>query len=359
MQPTLDDRESVRRGHQRRTVVELWNIDDGHVMDLPITDGSVTVSLSGSAGQRSGSLTVPGYGNWADLDPGNVTWVVVRQAVGTDWWTIAELPVVRVVSRRPRGVVEVTLGDWSFRRSHPMSEAAVTIGGTGLTVASVCRAVMAGALGPGFTITRDDTAGAFCASPVNIQFGGSVWSSLTSLCNAVGAILTITGRQSGQVRRFDPLAAAVDDLDGTVQSESIGVLGDEAFNRAVVQVDGEGADGGSFRAMRTLTTGPYAFDQARFGLFAVTDSMRLPTATQEVAETEAQRLFDRRVGVVRSCDVEVLSQPWLQAGDVVTFTPHVSGPYRGIIDSITYPLTASGTMRIAMRDSLTLSRGVV
>lgn len=344
-------RDAVRRGHRRDTVLQLWT-PEGCVGDLPYTTGSLTVSLSGAAGQRSGSVRVPGYDWWPYLRPSACPWIDATVSIDGEVFHVGEFPIVAAAAERPTGTIEVTLGDWAFRRERWAAESTFMIVAGLEPVAAMVERYLE--IGWPVAVARDDTGGAHPASDVRVQSGGSVWRALTEAANSVGAIIMHTARGAAEVRVFDPAAAPVDALDGTVVRDTSAMSAGEAVNRVVVEVQGEGADAPTYTGVVTLDSGPYAYGGV-FGPAPLVDTMRVPQASQALADAEARRLFDRRVGVVRPLGLDVVPQPWLQAGDAVSVTPVVAaagapGPESHLIDSVTHPV-GPGTMRLVMREA--------
>lgn len=337
--------------------MKLHTITGGYQCELPFSDGEVEWSLSDAAGIRSGKLTVPGYGWLAEVEPGRGTYVTITVEIEGEKWELGEWVVTRAVATRPKGTVEVSLGDWSLRRSLPDAEASVAIGATTQTVASVVATYLSHVLpGNSMTITRDDSGGAKCTSPVEVQLGGNVWDVLTQLANQVGCIIVVLSGSKAELRRFDPLAPYHDDLDGVLISETLAIVADEAVNNVIVQGEMSNPEGGGttvFRAERRLTSGPYKYDQNGIGELTLVETLRQETVTQAMVDTEAQRIYDRRVGIVRSQQVETVPLPWVEAGDVLVYrsTPG-DGPMYGMVDRLVFPLTASGAMRVTLRDTV-------
>jgi hypothetical protein len=342
--------DAVRRGHTRQVKVELWT-PNGYVADVPISDGDVSWSLSTRDGLRQGNLRVPGYEWFALLDPGTSCWVEITVGIEGEVWHLGQFPVLRDVITRPGGTVNVQLGDFAYRRAVPQAEAAVTIGATTQTVAAVVKQYMDGVLPP-VTITRDDSGGALVLTPVQLSLGDNVWGALVDVCNQVGCVPVITSRTTAEIRNFDA-GTAVDDLTGTVERESIGVLADEAVNKVIAVVESSDYGVDNKRAEKTLTTGPYRYDPQGFGAVAIIVNERTPVATQAQANALMNRTYERRVGIVRTQAVEVVPQPWLEVGDSVTWQPSfMSEPVTGRIETIRFPLTADGSQDITLRDAV-------
>lgn len=348
-------RAAVGRGHRRLATVTLHTLGGGGGVPLPFSEGQVEFTLSRADGVRSGRVTVPGYRWWALCEPGRRTFVTVDVEIEGETWALGEFPVLRAVANRPRGTVELALGDWAYRRAQPDGEVATTIGATDRSVASVVAEYMGHVMpGGAFAITRDDSGGALVQSPIELPLGGNVWQALTSLANQVGCVIVVTSRGAGQIRRFDPQAAHVEHLDGCVVGETLGSVADEAVNRVIVQGEASnpGGDATVFRSVQTLTTGPYKYDQDGIGMLTLTEVFRQPVVTQALVDAEAARIYDRRVGVVRSQQVEVVPMPWTEVGDVVAWSSDVlGGPHYGLIDSMVLPLTARGAQRLTLRDA--------
>lgn len=346
---------AVRRGHKRTTAAHLWTLDGGYDQPLPFSEGQLEFSLSRSDGVRSGRITVPGYQWYALCEPGRKTYVIVHVEIEGETWDLGSFPITGVVANRPRGTVELTLGDWAYRRAKPDGENTTTIGSVARTVRSVVEEYM-GHVMPGgtFAVTVDDSNGALVQSPQEVSLGGNVWSALTTLANQVGCVIVMTNKNQGELRKFDPYAPYHDDLDGCVVGETLAVVADEAVNRVIVQgeMSNPGGDPTVYRSVKTLTMGPYKYDRDGIGKFALTETFRQPVVTQALVDAEAQRIYDRRVGIVRSQQVEIVPMPWLEVGDVVAYrsTPG-DGPMLGLIDSMTFPMTAKGSQRLVLRDA--------
>lgn len=351
--------EAIRRGHKRLTTLGLWNADAGYVADLPYSEGTLEWSLSKADGVQSGRVTVPDYSWMPIVEPGKRTWVHAVTEIEGERWDHGTFPILRAVLNRPRGTVELTLGSWAYRRAQPDGEVATTIGATTQTVKQVVEEYMGHVMPLGrFTVTRDDSKGAKVVTPYELSLGSDVWTALTTHANAVGCVIIVTGRDTGEIRKFDPLAPYHDDVDGLVIGETVAIVADEAVNLVIVQAETSNPEGGTtvFRAERKLTTGPYAYGLG-FGEFALVETVRLPAPTQALVEAEAQRIFDRRAGIVRSQQIDIVPVPWVQPGDVIAWRSTANGPLYGMVDSISYPLTARGQMRLTMRDTVIRGRG--
>jgi hypothetical protein len=363
-------RGAIRRGHVRRTTVELW-YPSGKQIDLPFEAGEVSFSLATQNGNRSGRLTLPGYEWYSICDPVHNCWVDIWVEIEDERFHIGELPIVRCGVDRPRGTTELTLGDWAYRRAQPMAESDGPIGATNQTIASVVQSYLSDVLPYGLTVTRDDSNGALVPSPEPLSFGGNVYATLTGLCNQVGCTLHVPARTQAQIRRFDPYAPYMEDLTGTVVREGLSTNADQLVNRVMVRVNGgsfsttqtdengnpvfnkSGASYTSEPHVAVLTTGPYAYDSNGMGEMTYTETKTVEVATQAIANAEAQRVFDRKVGIVRTTSVDVVPTPWLRLGDIVAWYPKAldGTPVIGMINAHTFPLTADGVHRITLRDS--------
>lgn len=350
---TDTDRAAVRRGHKRATTVTLHQ-PGGPVGVLPVSAGEVSWSLSRGEGVRSGTVTVPGYAWFERAQPGAVTWVTVDVGIEGSVWSFGEFPVTRAVAERPKGTVTLELGDWAWRRAKPDAEVATTIGSVTRSAASVVAEILGHtALGGAMTVTRDDSGGAACTTAVEVQLGSSVWAALTTLANQVGCIIVVTSRSTCELRNHRA-GVPVDGLGGAIKSETVGVVVDEAVNKVIVvgEQSNPGAETATYRAERTLTSGPYAYDLAGIGKLTLVQSVRQPVVTQAVVEAEAARLAERRFGVVRSQQVTCVPMPWLEIGDTVTWPAGFwPGILNGVIDTLTFPLTAAGDQQLTLRDA--------
>lgn len=362
---TEKDRETVRRGHTCLPRVELWK-PSGKVADLPIEEGSVSWTLSAEKGTRSGSLSIPGY-EWHKItEPGQGTWVNITATIENSTWNLGQWPVTRSQVARPGGRVELTLGDWSFRRSIPMGETAATIGDVNTPVAQTVAEYLSHVLPP-VTCTRDDSNGALPYAAETIQLGASVWGALTNLCKQRYMIPVVTSRQTVEIRdyRGPHTGTPNDDVTGTIIREQLEVHADASRNRVMTVIDVQ-SDAGPIapgRGDRILDTGPYKYDQYGFGentmVIHETRYNVTPAFANYVAQDLANYYYGRGLGLVRTHDLDVIPMPWLEVGDWISYTSSVdttasSTPaYEvGRIESLTFPLTADGVQRIALRDQV-------
>ena len=343
---------AVRRGHTYLARAELWT-PDGHVADVPIHGGSVTKSLTDGQGQWSGELRVPGY-QWFDLlAPGTYCWVEVHIRVDEEEWPIGQFPVLTVAEDRPGGLITATLGDWAYRRDRADAETAFAIP-AGVSVAETVRVYMAPVL-PALatTVARDDSNGALVVSEVKAQVGGSVWGALTQIANQVGCTAEVPTRGTVAIRRYDPYVPYHEDITGTVVRMRTTVDAARAVNMVRQVLEPSDPAGTTYMADKLITWPPYAYDRTKFGLGVVAQATRVDTPTQAMADTEAQRVFDRQAGLVKRLELTVLPQPWLECGDVLFL--RVGDPLdnrieQTMINSITHPLTADQSMTIRTRD---------
>lgn len=345
--------DAVRRGHNLGVFVELWG-PSGKIADVPVVDGSVQWSLTTANGMRSGNLSVPGY-EWFEALSGPSYWVNVTIVLETEAFHLGQFPILRTIVTRPGGLVDVTLGDWAWRRSVPQGEVATTIGDVNWTLAYAVSLYMGHVLPP-VTVTRDDTNGAKIITPITFQLGGNVWSALRDLCEQHGCVPVMTSRQTAEIRNYDTGTAATEVVDGTIVKESVGILADEACNRVIAKVESTAYEAGDFYSdpnTYTLKTGPYAYNPQGFGAIATVVSERTPNATQAMVNNLAQRTYDRRVGIVRTQALDVIPQPWIECGDIVKWQPSfMSQPLSGRVETLNFPLTPDGAQRMTLRDDV-------
>jgi hypothetical protein len=329
--------------------VVLWG-PSGKVVEVPVEGGSLDWSLSRSDGTRSGRITTPGYTMFNKVRALPYAWVVVTVGIrGGGSWSMGEFPVAAVAVDRPTGSTELTLGDWSSRRALSKAQYAVTLP-AGRTVASLS-AEWLGHVAPGgsVTITRDDTNGALVGSAEVVPIGGDMWAALTTAANNSGAVLVQTSRTTAEVRTFAPTAPAYD-CDGTIERETTRLDFAQLVNMVVVQQESSNADGGVLRAVRTLTTGPWASNADGAGVLPLIETNRVDSPSQAAVDAEADRLVARRAGVVRSTTLEVVPAPWVEVGDTVAWTSVVEGRQTGVVETVAMPLAPRESMRLTMRD---------
>jgi hypothetical protein len=345
-------REAVTRGHARVARVELWNQGSGLVGPVPFTQGSVNFSLSRDL-ERAGKLVVPGLEWESVFSPGKYCWVRVYVAVEGVEFDLGEFPVTATRAEVPGGRVDVTLGDWAWRRERSRVEVQGQKLLDGVTVAEMAARHLSDVMPASVpvTCTRDDTGGAMMPVTVPLQPGDDVWSAMQRAAELAGARLVMTSRSTVEVRRYNPAVPWVEHFEGvlirgvrTVSAET-----GDVCNRVRVTVNG---DGGPFSAVETLTGGPYAFARNGFGFATVVESVSVATATQAAADAEAARLAARRFGALKDVELEVVPMPWLEVGDPVTLLlggSPVKTREDFIVESLVFPLTVDATMRVNAR----------
>jgi len=350
--PSSADFEAVRRSHRRHTEVTLYYPSGGQGV-LPVESGSVAFSLTTAQGNRTGQMSVPGY-EWFDIvRPRNSSYVGITVSIDSSVFDLGTFPIMKATVDRPGGKVDIALGDWAYRRAQPHAEATVALG-TGMTVAQACREYMSHVShGNTYTITRDDSNGA-AAVPYDLKLGGNVWSGLQSICNYADCILITTGRNTGEVRRYDPHQPYMWDLTGTVVREQLGEHLDELINNVIflMETSDPAATVKSYMGNQRINTGPYAYNQDLLGEMTYVEHDTVPAISQAAADAAALRVFNRRAGIVLAQSIDVVPQPWMHLGDQVAWTPSWTGaPSYGLIETMTFPLTVDGTSRVTLRDS--------
>ena len=351
---TAGDWDAVRRGHRQVARAELW-YPSGYVADVPIYKGSVTKTLSSGQGQWSGNLETAGYEWYPILDPVNNGWIKVIIAVEESEWVIGTFPILTVSEKRPSGGVSVSLSDWSYRRSRSEAESSFIIN-PGSSVAETVRLYMSHVLpDPNTTIEMDDSNGALSVSIISQGVGSSVWNALTEIANQVGCIVEVPSRNTIAIRKYDPYAPYHEDVTGTVISmvSTSDVAGEALINQVRVFMDNADTEtaGDTYMGEVKITTGPYAFDRNGIGFGVHAEVSRENNPSANMAQTIAQRLFDRRAGATRRLTMDTICQPWLEAGDVIVARVTDTRIEQALINSIKYPLTVDDSMVIGTRDT--------
>ena len=344
---TEASRQAVRRGHVRTTTATLHTLA-GKVADLPVSDGSLTMSMSASPGVRSGRITVPGYEWWPLFSPHTACWVEVSQTIEGETWNLGQWPVASVEENYPGGEVNVELEDWAARRDRSVAEWQQSMG-YGTTVAQMFQNYTSHLMPGGvFTVTRDDTNGAARPYVPQVQTGASVWDAMTECANTAGAVLVVESRTEGHVRVFNPYEPYHDEITGTVVRATVKLDLADVYNRVVVEM--RGADEAVFTGRRTITAGDWAFSRDGAGFCILTDSQSNETATQAMADAEAKRIYERRAGAVRTVDVEVIPQPWIEIGDILVWQVDSDRLELFSVETVEYPLRADQSMRLTSRE---------
>jgi hypothetical protein len=350
---TPADAEAVRRGHRRTSTVRLRR-PDGYDEVVPVHRGEIRYNMSSDQGVRSGTLIVPGYQWWHEFTTGPYCWVEVDLGIEQSSWSHGEFPVTRISETRPGGEIRVELGDWAFRRYRSVSINPDSHLYEGVTVAQMAALHMTDVMPNTVTVTLDETGGAMVPSDVRVPAGQNFWTAMTRVANNVGATIVMKSQTELELRVYDPDKAVDEDITGTVALSETEIDHTRAVNGVFSFVDSESYDGPSHRAQVLLWTGDRHFSRT-YGHAPVVEQLRVPTSTQAIADAEAQRIYDRRVGVLRSVYLEVIEQPWLVAGDVITWTTEDGQRQEvALIDSISHPIEAQAICRITTRD-----RGVI
>lgn len=344
------DREMVQRGHKRLARAELWR-PDGFVGDVPFTTGSIDFSLSRATGDRAGTLAVPGY-EWEDiLSPAHYGWIVVTIDIDRRRWNLGEFPIIATQVTTPGGLVNVTLGDWCYRRQRDVAEQPQDSLVLGTTIADMAVQHLNGSMPWTVTCTRDDTNGAMMPSEAKVAGGGDVWAAMQKAAGLADARLVMPSRNTVELRRYDPERPVDESLAGLVHraTRRISALKGEACNKVIVTVDG--ADQTTYRSVQTLSEGSaYDYGKDGFGRAQIVETVQVMNPSQGAADAEALRLANRRFGAFKEVDASVPVLPWLEVGDRVSLRIGMELEFVHI-ETITIPLTANQSMRITGRDA--------
>lgn len=343
--------DAVRRGHKRVATATLHNLS-GPVGDVPINDGNVTFSMSKGGGIREGKIFTPGYALWDALDPGTNCWIVITVTLDGEVFEFGEFPVLKVSEERPGSGITIDLGDWAYRRARAKSQNADDrlLAGPGVTVAQMVSAHLGHVIGGTVTCTQDDSYGALMPTEVIVGANADVYAEMERVANDVGVVIVNKSRTTFELRKFDPNAPYHDEITGTVVNATRFVDAESAVNRVVMTAESSDPNGSTFRAVRTLTTGKYAWDAAKFGHAPKIETTRVPTATQAIADGAADYIFQRQIGIVRGSNLVLIPQPWVEIGDILVERISDTRIDQIMVDSIDFPLTAGGLMSIGTRN---------
>jgi hypothetical protein len=358
-------RNAVRYGHTRTPTVTAYLRDGTRPVVVPVTEGSVSFALGGSAGLRSGSFTVPGY-EWAPssdtapLAPLGQYVTISFTYPGLGVVDLGGFPILGVETTRPGGAVRVTLGDWAYRPARYVLEGPASWPAT-TKVSDLIVALVSEAYSSPVALVRDDTAGKTLAGQgFTAKQGDSRWKIAADVADLIECDVWFVDRGRLAIGNRYSVPAPVEVLatgpggSVVVVTSSIDVL--TAYNRVIATVESSGSDAASFRAVRTLTTGPFAYDTLGIGKMPLVETERVDNASQAVADDLADRLFTRQAGVVRKLHIDAIPFPWIEPGDAVVVTGP-TGSETAVVESVSLPLTTGATMTVDTRASSVQTAG--
>lgn len=333
----------------------------GAVSDLPISDGTITVDATSQV-RRQGTVTIADTAYWPDtatsiLSPlGSELLIecgIVIPGVGTEWVPVIRGVITDVERSRPtrsggQGAFTVSLADRSIKVAQARFDAPTqTVAAA--TVVTEIRRLITEVLS---TATVTDLTGSTTVA-AQIEINRERWADgVEKLADSIGAEVYADPLGTFYIRAQPVITASpvwvVSTGDGgTVLALDEKTTRDLTYNRVIAS--GQRTDGTapvSATVSDTDVNSP-TYVGGPFGVktrFLV--SNLLTTVPQ--ATTAATALLARTTGMHGSVTVSTVTNPALDAGDVIQVREG-SLLLNHIIDSVTIPLAPKGIQRIKTR----------
>jgi hypothetical protein len=355
---------TVAANHKATVRATAFTAVLGSVPTIPVVGGSVTVSAT-SQTRRSATVDIADLRYWPDdplsiLSPlGSellVEYGIVIPGVGTEWVPLIQGVITDVARSRPTqgstAAFTVTLADRSTKVTQARLDAPAQTVTSATVVAEITRLITE--VLP--TVTVTDLTGSTMVAPV-IEINRERWADgIEKLADAIAA--EVFADPLGRfVIRPQPVITAtpvwvVSTGDrGTVIGLDEKTTRDLTYNRVVAS--GQRTDGTAPVFAAVSDTDPLSPTSVNgpFGVKTRFYSSPLLTTTGQCT-TAAQGLLARTTGMHGSVTLTLVTNPALDAGDVIqvrdgdTLINH-------IIDTVTIPLSVTDAQRIETR-SLTL-----
>lgn len=351
-------RELVRQSHSRRYQVTAHVPgEDPQPLDT-VVSGTITLDYSQTTGVRGGQLVVVGedaipkdpahplapFGQYVTVE------FIYSLPTGEERISMGEFLVIGYQVERPEKRVRVTLGDWAYRVDRTVLEEPRQWA-PDVAVEDAIRDLLEAATGQPLTITSDLGGAVIGGEGFVGSMGESSWATAYALADSHDRALYFTDQTSVTIATRPVLGIAGEELNtgerGVIVSSRSSLSATTAYNRVVVTVE-SAIDANTYRAVRTLTDGPMAYDPQGFGTFALVATYREENATQATADAYAEYLFSRQAGAARPFDMACIPMPWLEPGDTVLVTGP-TGSELAVLEAVSLPFEAETLMDVATR----------
>lgn len=350
--------EAIRQSGKRKTVVDVYygKGDDSQLIasDLPVVDGSITID-SRASNRRSGSITIgdpdlfPNLLNNTPIEPYGAEFVIrsgVVYADGTEELVpMGKFPIYTISGSEEKGMFpEVRF----FDRSKICEEAGFLSPRD--YSGKMCLERIEKLMDYTFSSMTINTASDVTdvRLPGGSSFSENHWARVTKLAETMGAeaFFDVNGELTIQVPPFVdqsfPNSSAVFTIDpgewGVMTKATRTISRESTYNR--IGVYGAPPNGNSQQPYGEATDNNAASPTYFYGPFGkVTRSFQYPTLTKSSqCVTVANMLLRQHIGLAKSVNFGLLSNPALDAGDIVLFEYPSDGVTElHIIDSITIP----------------------
>lgn len=355
---TAQYKDAIKYPHKRHTLMEVFQegVQVADIRDLTFSDGSVRASLT-SRVTRTASLT------FSEEDfPGDVNSIlspyasVIQISTGVQYpdglWETFPVFTGRVAEpqREPDGTVTIRADDYAadvvaYRFEAPQS---TITGSTVLTEIErlIAQAIPAATFGT-HTVTDLDTP--------DLIWDEDRGQALDDLSEVLQGRWYALGDGTFVVRLYPYVAGTVvaaltDGPGGLVGSAGRTLTRDGVANSITVVAERiDGTDPIRVTARNTDTTSPTMFGD-RYGRVSQVIKVQTPLTSAAAQQLAVQQLAAMSA-LTEQWTVQMVPDSTLEPGDTITVS------YRGqtatqVIDSITYPLTASGLMTLGTRSSV-------
>lgn len=360
---SVDAQNTLSRSHSMDVRVIVTSPSFGS-REVPISGGSVTVDATSQV-RRTAQIDVDPalwprspfdlltpFGSYCTIERG----IVIPTTGVTEWVPLGLFVLDESKRSRPHtgdAAVSVSLTDRSSRVAEDEFDApAQTVRGA-TVVAEITRLVRA-TLGSDLPVI--DLTGSTQVAPVT-EIQAQRWSDgVEKLANSIGAeaFFDVYGqlviRPQPTLVGASPAWYAHTGDGGNVLSTAESLSRENVYNRVIAT--GQRADGSagfigiatnSDQSTPTWYGGPFGKKPRRYSSPLLASNAQCVTA--------AQALLARATGVGFHVDFEMIVNPALDAGDVIQLSDSELGETLHIIDRLTIPLTAEGSMSIVTRSN--------
>ncbi|GAA1961816.1 hypothetical protein GCM10009754_36120 [Amycolatopsis minnesotensis] len=327
------------------------------VLEVPISGGSVEIDATSKA-RRSATLQadprwwprspkdlLSPYGSVCQVDYG-----IVLPGGGTEWVPLMIGYLDETSRERPvtsSGHIAVKLVDAAVHVAEDRLDVPAQTITNATTVSEIARLVRE-TLG-GWVELRDLTGSSAIAAVIVIE--RERWDAVEKLADSLGgeAFFDPVGRlvvRPQPTLNQNPVWTVRTGNGGNLLSVKDKLSREQVYNRVVAS--GQRTDGvPAVYATATDTTSP-AYYGGPFGKKPRFYTSELLTTVAQ-CQTTADSLLQRVRGIATQVEVELLVNPALDAGDVITVADPEAGETRHIIDKLSIPLAPDATQSITTR----------
>lgn len=348
--------DALSKSHGRYTRMEVW-FNGAKVADIIPESGSVSVTARNRVRRALTAVVSEAYwpaSSGGLLAPSGARLKVFQGITGVDGELIgSEVPVfagrVETVSRtRFAGKITVTaldpfadINDSQFEQPRTM----VAGIGTAILITTFINEVL-----PAATVVN--VAPIVASLPIDFMWDTDRGQAIDDLAGSMGAEVYFQPDGVTAVVRPVPVLGGpsvlslVQGQNSTIVRDSAGRSRTDVANRIVVHVEQPGQT--PFTVTVTDTESPTRYGGPYGNVVRHYRNALIATAAQ--AEVAGNARLARLIGITRTRDVDMVPNPALEAGDLLTVTTD-EGTEQHIVDTITLPLGVADVMTVGTRSS--------